>query len=594
MSTKRPTITAVKFHKEGIRVVFDDGLEMHAGDPITVTALGTGIQDDAAYTVIKFKNRNGRWQIAAVRSSLLTAKINDFTAELTDRHYRWPNRKYVPFVIDALAAKNPEKRIAITMVPGWHGSTYVHPHEVIKRDGDDREYLLADNPNVRLGEYLCRGTLEEWKTEVARYCCLSSRLRLAIGAPFAATILRKIGLDTFGFHFVGDTSSGKTLGLRVGGSVPGFNSEAGPTSWDGTSTGFEQLALGSRDNLMPLDDTDAIEGDKKMKAQFVKLSMFKLSKNQQKLRAGHYARANSVNSDSRNIILSSGEDILIEGRRVRGQDVRMIHIPACISDFQDIFDAHNASSIVGKTVEEREDFVSKLEHRTRKFQGVAQLAFLRQLINDNNADKTLARYMDEFILHAPLSQSRKVFARLRRRIAAVYAGSALAIDYKILPFRKKETLQALRKCMNDGIDLLIANEVAGMDSSVSFLSDEQLVANFCKRLSLAKFVKAGRYAKRAKHLTVQDIEAADAFIKFDQPGKFRAMIPTSQMEAWYPDKLTRNRLVSLLRKRKIFGPGRQADTSARQIMIKPYPTKIPCYCVFLKAFKVSLADLDVS
>ena len=34
MSTKRPTITAVKFHKEGIRVVFDDGLEMHAGDPI--------------------------------------------------------------------------------------------------------------------------------------------------------------------------------------------------------------------------------------------------------------------------------------------------------------------------------------------------------------------------------------------------------------------------------------------------------------------------------------------------------------------------------------------------------------------------------
>jgi hypothetical protein len=75
--------------------------------------------------------------------------------------------------------------------------------------------------------------------------------------------------------------------------------------------------------------------------------------------------------------MSSGEDVLIEGRRVRGQDVRLIHMPAAISDLQDIFDADNASSVVGKTVEEREVFVSKLEHRTRKFQGVAQLAFLR-------------------------------------------------------------------------------------------------------------------------------------------------------------------------------------------------------------------------
>jgi hypothetical protein len=202
--------------------------------------------------------------------------------------------------------------------------------------------------------------------------------------------------------------------------------------------------------------------------------------------------------------------------------------------------------------------------------------------------------MDEFILHAPLSQSRKVFARLRRRIAGVYAGSALAIDYKILPFRKKETLQALRKCMNDGIDLLIANEAGGTDSATPSPSDDQLVMEFRERLSFLNYVKAGRYANRAKHLTVQDIEAADGFIKCDQRGQFRAMIPTSKMETWYQDRPTRNRLISLLRTRKIFGPGRQADTSACQIMIKPYPTKIPCYRVFLKTLKVSLANLDVS
>jgi hypothetical protein len=238
--------------------------------------------------------------------------------------------------------------------------------------------------------------------------------------------------------------------------------------------------------------------------------------------------------------------------------------------------------------------VSKLEHQTREFQGVAQLAFLRQLINDNDADKKLSRYMKAFILFAPLVQERKVFARLRRRIAAVYAGSALAIDYKILPFGKLETSLALRKCMNDGIDLLIANEAAGTDSAAPSVSDDQLVADFRERLSFANYVKAGRYAKRAKHLAVQDIGAAGGFIKFDQPRQFRTMIPTKQMDAWYQDRPTRKRLVSLLRKRKIFGPGRQADTSALQIMIKPYPTKIPCYRVVLKTLKMSLADLVVN
>jgi hypothetical protein len=99
-------------------------------------------------------------------------------------------------------------------------------------------------------------------------------------------------------------------------------------------TGIEQLALGTRDNVTVLDETDAIEGDKKAKAEFVKLNIFKIAKNQQRLPAGHFSR--SVQSDSRNIVMSSGEDILIEPRKVRGQDVRMIHLPACISEFDDI------------------------------------------------------------------------------------------------------------------------------------------------------------------------------------------------------------------------------------------------------------------
>ena len=460
--SKQPKITSVKFPREGILVVYSDGRKELIGDPINVTAFGTGIQDGAAYTVVQYRDRDARWRTAAMPSSLLIAKTNEFKAELSDRHFRWPERKFVAAVIGGLAARNPKRRIAISMVPGWQGSRYVLPRRVIKPDGDNWECLLADDPNVRLGEFLVRGDLQDWQNGVAYYCRLSSCLRLALGVPFAAVVLRRLHLDLFGFHFVGDTSSGKTLCLRVAGSVPGFNSDAGPTSWDGSLTGIEQLALGTRDNVTLLDETDAIEGSEKTKAEYVKLNIFKFSKNQQRLRAGHYARTHSVQSDTRNIVISSGEDILIEPRRVRGQDVRMIYIPAGISDSEDIFDADDASDKIGKTVQERETFVSELEPRTREFQGRAQLAFLRRLVNDDGADKRLANYMEQFIDNAPLVQSRRVFARLRRRFAAVYAGTALAIDYEILPFSKKATLHDIRKCMNDAIDLLIENELKGV------------------------------------------------------------------------------------------------------------------------------------
>ena len=227
------------------------------------------------------------------------------------------------------------------------------------------------------------------------------------------------------------------------------------------------------------------------------------------------------------------------------------------------------------------------------FRGARCWHLQSRLVNDTDADKKLHRYIKEFIGNAPLLNSRRVFARLRRRFAAVYAGTALAIDYNILPFDKRKTLHDIRKCMNDAIDLLIQNEARASDSAAPHLSDDHLIADFRRQIVKARLIKVGRYANRAKPLTVQEIKAAHGIVKFDEPSKFRVMIPTSQMAAWYQDKPTRNRLVALLRKRKIFGRGRQPDTAARQIMIRPYATKIPCYRVFLKALGLERKDLQV-
>ena len=107
-------------------------------------------------------------------SSLLTAKANDFKAELTDRHYRWPARKFVTLAVDPRfsgrriqSVKSPS-----AWFPAGRAPRYVLPNRVIKRDGDTWECLLADNPNVRLGEFLVRGKLENWEN-VSRSLLLS-------------------------------------------------------------------------------------------------------------------------------------------------------------------------------------------------------------------------------------------------------------------------------------------------------------------------------------------------------------------------------------------------------------------------------------
>jgi putative DNA primase/helicase len=591
---KDRNILSVIFRKSGIFIKYGHGEELHIGDPIRVLALGTGIQDKLAYTVLELQDRDKRWRKAVVRSSLLTARTTDFKEQLTDVYnYRLPTKKYAALVIDELAAKNPERRMNITAVPGWQGQRYAHPRKLIKPEGDDWACRFADNPNVLMGEFLCKGALAEWKKEVARYCRLSSRLRLAVGVPFAAAILHRLNIDTFGFHLVGTTSSGKTLCLRVAGSVPGFNSEAGVTTWDGTPTGLEQLALGRRHNVLPLDETGVIEGDEKRTADFLRLSAYRLAKNRQKHRAGEYARRHTVDSDLRNIVLSTGEDVLQVGRRLSGQDVRLIQIPACVSDSDDIFDPENASEIVGKTTDQRERFVNTREAATYKFQGVALIEFLSWLIDDNYADRDLKRAVEEFIAKAPIpqSQSRKAFARMRRRVAAVYAAMALAIDYGILPFSKEETLRDLRICMKDAINLLIENE--GTGSAAPSLSDDALIAQFRERLIGAKFIKGGAYAKR-KNLTAEQIEAADGFINFSQPGEYRVMVQTRCLRHWHSDEPFRNRLITLLRDQGMIFAGRQSDTCARQVSLKPHSHKISVYWLSLKALGLGLENLQVS
>lgn len=123
--------------------------------------------------------------------------------------------------------------------------------------------------------------------------------------------------------------------------------------------------------------------------------------------------------------------------------------------------------------------------------------------------------------------------------------------------------------MHEAINLLIKNQMSGY--TALSLSDDELIAQFRKQLIAAKFISAGAYANRTRSLTAEQIEAADGFINFVKPEKYRVMLQTRLMRAWFPDERTRNRLVSLLRNQRMILAGRQADASSRQVSLRPHP-----------------------
>jgi putative DNA primase/helicase len=573
------------FREGGIYAVGCDQSPTIIADPIIVTAFASsdqGTQGERAFTQIKFRNRHGEWRKEIIPASMLTAGSRDFISLLSNLGYIWPtNNRLWSRIISALSVERPERQIRVAFLPGWHGEFFALPNESYGPKGRDRKtFQIVHHHGVGLGDFLCSGTLDQWKALVAKPCRQSTRARLAIAANFAAPNLKILGLNSFGFNFSGATSGGKTLLLRVACSACGLNREGNPASWDGTAAALEQRAQGHRNCIMPLDDIGYLTDNPK---HTVKLIAFRVAGNRAKDKAGQYiVQQNLLDADSQVIALSTSEDSLWshlkkEGRRcIRGEEVRMIDIPACRSELSDIFDGPNAIEMVGSTVEQRRAFVEKLERSAERHQGAAFREYLDQRVKDKGAKSALERYMTKYIGAAPLPDQHRGLARIQRLFAAIYAGAVQAIDYGVLPWRRRETLAAIRTCMFDAMAQLtgICGNANGPTVGVS---DQARLAEFKQRVESADFARLNSSKER--------IEKAHGVVRPTSPGKVQYLLFGRTFDAWYPGVAARRRLAALLRYQGIFREGPRPDTNTRQFHIAAIGRRVPCYLLRRKRLR---------
>jgi len=341
-------------------------------------------------------------------------------------------------VIEYLQTQTPTKRARTTNRTGWHGVgddlVFVLPDGSLSQS--DNEWLFADNrPDSNL--FRSRGTLKQWREQVAALCVGNSRLTFAVSVAFAAPLLHLIEMESGGFHYRGTTSSGKTSALIVAGSVCG--SPEYLQRWRSTDNGLESTALSHCDALLTLDELKMID------ARIAGESAYLLANGAAKVRANVSGGARST-AKWRLLFLSAGELSLAQhvaesGKKTpAGAELRMADIPAdagqglgCFENLHGFDNGH--------------EFAKALNGVVSKYYGTAFPAFIEAVLKHRETLRESLFDARQMFEKATLTQAASGQAqRVAARFALAGAAGELATEWGITGWDPGASMQAAITC----------------------------------------------------------------------------------------------------------------------------------------------------
>ena len=335
-----------------------------------------------------------------------------------------------------IQTRQPDEHATCTDRVGWHGHSFVLPHETI---GDDTERIVFQSENAMENTYRVRGNVDDWKERVSALCVGNSRLVFSVACAFAGALLRPAGMESGGFHWRGDSSSGKTTALKVAASV--FGGPSYLQRWRTTDNALEAIAAQHCDGLLILDELAQVDPKTAGECAYM------LANEQSKARATR-GGAPRARLSWRLLFLSAGElglaDHMAEGmKRTRtGQEVRMADIPADAGAGMGAFEALHG-------LEGGADFARHITGQAGSVYGAVGYAWLQWLTEHADTLKRRIRTdADTLAMQlVPDSASGQVH-RVGARFALVGAAGELATEAGLTGWPKGESVRAARACFN--------------------------------------------------------------------------------------------------------------------------------------------------
>ncbi len=306
--------------------------------------------------------------------------------------------------------------------------------------GVDPVYYLKDAAGDHY--FNVRGTLDDWKDNVARHCAQSSRQVFALAVAFTAPLLELLNEESFGVNLYGSSSKGKSTAQMAAGSVfgGGTGNEKYIRSWRATANGLESIASLHNSTPLILDEMGQIDPREVGEISYM------LSNETGKTRA---TKTGSTRKTLRWKLtcISSGEIKISEhmqsaGKKAKaGQEIRMLDVPMTPS-MQNGFDIFAGDPKEGATT------ADQIQAGARKFYGQAARTFIEALVTRREellpgVQESIKRFCTEVQI-----ESNQV-ARVVKKFALIAAAGELAIDLGILPFEKEICFRAVQTCFQD-------------------------------------------------------------------------------------------------------------------------------------------------
>jgi putative DNA primase/helicase len=147
----------------------------------------------------------------------------EFRRALANRGWKSaPSTKARNRVNEYVTVWQPSRKVRCVSTVGWCGEAFVMPDATF---GGNEEVVLQVEGVAP--EFVTAGSLEGWRTEVAALCVGNSRLVLGASAAFAGPLLKLVGEESGGIHFLGASSIGKTTACTRHAQSGGFRSDRG-------------------------------------------------------------------------------------------------------------------------------------------------------------------------------------------------------------------------------------------------------------------------------------------------------------------------------------------------------------------------------
>jgi putative DNA primase/helicase len=376
--------------------------------------------------LLRFADPDGRVHEWAMPTEMLAGDGTEYRARLLEQGLSiWPTKDARYGLHGYISQCRPVARATAVTCVGWHQTVFVLPDAVF---GDTQgERTLYQSAVAVAHAFNARGSLEEWRREVAALCIGNSRLLFAVSAAFAAALLYLTNDESGGFHYVGHSSLGKTTALRVAGSVWGGSpaQHGYLRQWRATANGLEGIAALHSDTLLCLDELSEVSPREAGNIAYM------LANGQGKGRARRDGSARPA-FVWRVVFLSSGELTLADKvreddrqRATAGQQVRVLDIRADAEVGFGLFETiHGASN--------PQEFADRLRAATQNCYGTAARAFLFEIVKQpSGVADAIRKYRDDFIeQHCPPGVDGQV-RRAATRFGLAAAAGELAIAFGI-------------------------------------------------------------------------------------------------------------------------------------------------------------------